>query len=555
MTFSTDGSQAYFLHDKTFWNSTLSLYSTAGWELLRERKVTDYTLELAINRNDNILIASTQNKLIKTMDPHSLEVLHVEWELEALDNLIFHPVSPTIYAGITSEKGIQVRDLATGEVMLSLPPMVIPFADIHFTKDGSYLLAFNVAGQLLAWNLENNEIGYTIDILGHWVAEGKNDVKIIHDESIFGLTDAASIHQLSRKSINMTHPDFVVSSKKKNRIAPLPIVGYSAETRLFLGLTLDIVLDNPNHITPTSRFSRPSTVMPIFFYGFSGIWSAGVKSEFYHIDKWYFYNHLNYVRNNQSAYFGMRNQVTDIDAIRYSNNLANWQGAVSKLIMDQFLVGLRYEIRKESPLQLRDTPNSPIRDLEGGFMAGIGPVVRWDTRNSIIFPSSGQSLEVSYMHYGNWLGADYSFNSFMLDFRQYVPLSGISSGSALALQLHYHNVYGGETPFFMLPYLGGDRLIRGAWRNLYLEKQSIMLQTELRSDFSRADPRYGYVVFAGIGDVAANFFRSYNPEIIGVGGVGLRQQLVPKLKLQSRLDFSYSTRGDWGILGGIGVSF
>jgi hypothetical protein len=55
--------------------------------------------------------------------------------------------------------------------------------------------------------------------------------------------------------------------------------------------------------------------------------------------------------------------------------------------------------------------------------------------------------------------------------------------------------------------------------------------------------------------VAPDFLKGYKPDIIGVFGIGYRQQVIPKLKLQSRVDFSYTTKGNFGIFGGLGLSF
>ena len=125
----------------------------------------------------------------------------------------------------------------------------------------------------------------------------------------------------------------------------------------------------------------------------------------------------------------------------------------------------------------------------------------------------------------------------------------------MAVQALYHGTFNGEAPFYQLPYLSADRILRGVWRNLYIDRQAIALQGELRSNFSNVDPRYGYVVFAGAGDVAPNFFKGYDPAITGVFGVGFRQQVIPKLKLQSRIDFSVTTKGNFGIFGGVGLTF
>ncbi len=556
MRFSPGSDRAYLLHSKTLWNATLSHYTLPDWELSAERKVSDYTTELALSREGSRLLMATRNKLIKSLDPVSLKTLQVDWETEGLAEMVFHPSTADVYAGITPGNGVEVRDLERRESLLTISPLVHPVTGVDFTTNGDYLLCRDTEGNLIIWDLKHPEKSYLLP----QVLLAKDDLRL--DGKASRLEDTYSriqteedIWGLGGVPLDASHPLFRTDTEKRHRIAPLPIIGYSAETNFFLGLTLDIVLDRKKETSTTSRFSRPSTIMPTVFYGFSGILSTGIKTEFFHNDQWYFYNNIAYVSNSLSVYYGVNSLPERLDQTRFRNKLFNWQGMVSRQVSSDWFAGLKYEIRHDSPLILSGEGVSPIPDMEGGFVAGIGPVIKWDTRNDIFFPRIGHSLEISYVHFGDWIGTDYSFNSFILDYRHYVPLSMSTPGSVLAFQLLYHHVDGGNTPFYMMPYLGGDRLIRGSWRNLYLDRQATLLQTELRSDFSSIDPRYGYVVFAGIGDVAEDFFSGYNPSLIGVGGVGFRQQLIPKLKLQSRIDFTLSTRGEWGIYGGIGVSF
>lgn len=557
MEFSPKSDRAFLLHSKTFWNSTLSEFHLPSWELANERKVSDYTLELAMSRDGNRLITSGRNKLIKSLDPGNLSTLRVNWESEILTKLIFHPSLSSIYAGITPENGIELRDLVLEKNISIIPPLVRPIVRLDFTAGGDYLISMDEDGRLLLWNWINSSNGYFIPN-----SKSENEAlydkhrKITFNEARQKIQTVEDIEERGGIPMENDHPLFLdYSTGKKYRIAPLPIIGYSAETRFFLGLTLDVVLRPKEADSAKIGYSRTSTIMPTVFYAFAGSWSAGVKSEFFHKNKWYLYNNVTNTKNNISVYYGVGGQPDRQNQNRFKNNVFLWQGMISRQLSNELFLGLKFESRRDSPLKLDFEGVSPIPDTKGSFVTGIGPVLRVDTRNNIFFPTTGQALEFSYQYFADLREKDTRFRNLIVDYRTYLPLSILTKGSVLAFQLHYQNVHGEHTPFYMLPYLGGDRLVRGAWRNLYIDKQSAMVQVELRSDFSKVDSRYGFVMFSGIGDVADNFFRNYSPAPVVVGGVGLRQQLIPKLKLQSRVDFTYSSRGDWGIFGGIGVSF
>lgn len=100
-----------------------------------------------------------------------------------------------------------------------------------------------------------------------------------------------------------------------------------------------------------------------------------------------------------------------------------------------------------------------------------------------------------------------------------------------------------------------NRAFRGVWRNLYIAEQVFSIQAEYRSYFSSIDHRFGYAIFAGLGDGAKNFFKDYQSSIKAFYGVGFRQQLIPKYRLDTRMDFGLTSKGDFGFFVGTGVAF
>ncbi len=75
---------------------------------------------------------------------------------------------------------------------------------------------------------------------------------------------------------------------------------------------------------------------------------------------------------------------------------------------------------------------------------------------------------------------------------------------------------GGLSPFYLLPSLGSDEMMRGYYNGRFRDRNFIAGQTELRYRFN---PRLGIVVFAATGEVFHNGFSTHNLKPDWGGGV------------------------------------
>lgn len=79
-----------------------------------------------------------------------------------------------------------------------------------------------------------------------------------------------------------------------------------------------------------------------------------------------------------------------------------------------------------------------------------------------------------------------------------------------------------------------------------------MLQVEYRQYFWR---RFGFVVFAGLGDVAPEMTKLQFKELKYSLGVGLRYLFNKEEKVNLRVDIAFGKNGDRGIYFGIEEAF
>jgi hypothetical protein len=406
---------------------------------------------------------------------------------------------------------------------------------------GTALISLDDARNLVIWNLAIRSVQMRdreVRAYSHFDGQHLTVLKDAWQKADYKATDTPS-----------AQPDSAFLGKtQKVDMLPLPLIAYTPETSFLLGFGMSFVFRSKNDF-------RPSMITPAVSYGFSGQFQTNLTANYFSKQGWHFANQISYVNNNRSYFFGLGHSAERKVNTIYHNDVFSWTGTLTKGFGDRFFAGIAYQIRHDSPLEFDKSTSLHIPNADGGFLAGIGPVLRFDTRNDLLFPTKGYYVDLSIMRFGDWLGSDYQFSDVRLDYRGFHALPILATGTTLAVQALYQGIFNGDAPFYQLPYLSADRILRGVWRNLYIDRQALAVQAELRSNFSNIDPRYGYVVFAGAGDVAPDFFKGYNPNITGVFGVGYRQQVIPKLKLQSRIDFSYTTKGNFGVFGGLGLSF
>lgn len=546
--FNNKVDKAFFIHSKTFWGARLAAYNTKRWHKLAERSITDLTNSIAVNADGSQLLAAARS-VVRVIDAETLKTKKVNWETSRLKELVYNPRNSEQYASVNHKNLIEVRDLLEDRVIHTIWDKGGKMEQLAFDSEGQ-LISLDDSGNLSVWDLNTKKRQVRKNNVRAFDRLGKNRLAFLGknwESDNYGKDASLAVQPDSA---------FIPLKTRNIGIVPIPIIAYGPETSLVLGLGMSFIFSPPVDSTATDRnFFRPSLLTPSVSYGFKGQLQGTLSSDYFSKQGWHFFNRIDYLRNNRSPFFGFGNHVKQGIKAVYHNHVFSWEGAFTKAIGRRFFAGVNFLIRYDSPLDFEASAPLTLPDNKGGFAVGIGPVLRFDTRNDLIFPTSGHYLDISFTRFGEWIGSEYGYSDLKLDYRVYHPLPVLTKGTTLAVQALFHGTYNGEVPFYQLPYLSADRILRGVWRNLYIDKQAFAIHGELRSDFNNIDPRFGYVLFAGVGDVADNFFKGYDPKLIGVFGLGVRQQIIPKLKLQSRIDCSVNTRGDIGVFGGVGVAF
>ena len=183
----------------------------------------------------------------------------------------------------------------------------------------------------------------------------------------------------------------------------------------------------------------------------------------------------------------------------------------------------------------------------GGEIIGLGTDLVWDTRDNLFFPNTGgyQYFKIT-VYPSAW--SDFSYYSFELDVRHY---NAFSPDHVLAGNFYFAGV-SGNTPFYKLPALGGQYRMRGYFEGRYRDNLYSMLQLEYRQYFWW---KFGFVAFAGVGDVAEDLQKFTLKDLKYSFGLGIRFLFNKEQKVNLRMDIGIGQDGNSGLYFGIEEAF
>lgn len=187
-----------------------------------------------------------------------------------------------------------------------------------------------------------------------------------------------------------------------------------------------------------------------------------------------------------------------------------------------------------------------VTGFKGGSLFGVGLNLVWDRRDNLFYPTSGHYQFMKFITYT--APSDFTYSTFELDVRYYKK---IFNKPVLATNLYIKSV-SGNAPFYELPALGGHQRMRGYFQGRYRDRNYMSLQTEYRQFFTN---RFGFVAFAGFGDVSEEITGLNLNDLKYSFGGGLRYLFNKKENVNLRMDIGIGKDGNTGIYFGIEEAF
>lgn len=322
-------------------------------------------------------------------------------------------------------------------------------------------------------------------------------------------------------------------STKKSNFVLVPALASSPETGLeFGGAALySFYTDTVRH-----SITRVSNL-----YGYASITTKGQEKASLNASYWVPENKIHlkgtisYI-NFPFDFYGLGNNTlkSNVEAIEEKRTILGF-GAEELVTKDLYVGivtgGFKYYYYSGNYMQNIEFKTDPdIQDRFGGSSVYLGPSLIYDTRNSNTYTTKGLMINTYFEGiHGIFYNNHYVGGLFNIDFSDFFL---VQRQLVLAFDIKEQSLVGGESPFYLMPQLGNDALMRGYYTGRYRDRNLLAGQTELRY---RINDRFGLVGFAGTGEVAHNSF-SLNALKPNYGG-GFRYYFDTEKGLSIRMDY------------------
>ncbi|HHM21828.1 MAG TPA: hypothetical protein ENJ20_07370, partial [Bacteroidetes bacterium] len=173
----------------------------------------------------------------------------------------------------------------------------------------------------------------------------------------------------------------------------------------------------------------------------------------------------------------------------------------------------------------------------GGVISGGGPLLTYDSRDHIFFPSKGLFIETEFYINKKYFGSDFNFTRFSLDAKAYIS---DNRKGVWALNVYLVSL-SGKPPFQQLALLGGAKRMRGYFEGRYRDRNLWMFQAEYRFPLYR---RTGGVAFGGVGNVSPSVQTLFSQKVHLTFGAGVRILLAEKDHINLRFDVGANEQGE-----------
>lgn len=175
--------------------------------------------------------------------------------------------------------------------------------------------------------------------------------------------------------------------------------------------------------------------------------------------------------------------------------------------------GFNYQFSDPDPTSTYNT-DPQVQDKQGGPTVYLGPSVIFDSRNNNTYTTRGM-IVTTYMNVMQGMFGDNSYQGAFFN-AEYSGFFSLAKTLVLGFDIQEQSLLGGQSPFYLLPALGSDEMMRGYYSGRFRDRNFLAGQSELRYRFT---PRFGVVAFAGTGEVFHTAFDAHDLKPDWGGGV------------------------------------
>ena len=328
---------------------------------------------------------------------------------------------------------------------------------------------------------------------------------------------------------------------KRVSVLPVPAIGYTPETKTYVGLVTLFTFNNT-----LDSLTRSSNAKLEFVY----TWNKQMIFEsdwnyFFPTEKWFTKGRVVYFSKYPDLYYGIGFDSPSSGEISFESNRLIFNAELFRNIKNKLFLGAGINYTDYRNIKsLNDSLFYP--ELKDENNLGIKIIFLKDARNNILSPSKGDYIEVSNsLSYGTSL-----YSKISLDYRYYFGF-GKTKTNILASRFYHSSVFG-TPPFYDYPMIGGDKYVRGYYLGRFRDKNFSTVQLELRNHLFW---RFGISTFGGISMVYEQVGNIENESFKPNAGVGLRFLVDKNEGTNLRIDYAVGAQNQSGFYISFGESF
>lgn len=327
------------------------------------------------------------------------------------------------------------------------------------------------------------------------------------------------------------------TSVERPKFLAYPTIAYSPETKWEIGVGAIYVFyanrDTSNRLSEITAFTFLTLEQQY------GLW---MDHAFYSDkSKWFFLGKARF-QQFPLLYFGIGPEVTGEELAEIGAGSIALRERFLRKVKGSFYAGVEVDFQNLSNVALDPISEQPFEEpigLEDYTNLGIGLGLVYDDRHNVLNVRKGFFGETGFLRYDDSWGSDYSFTSYFLDGRYFIPTT---KNQVLASQLFFSHV-DGTAPFNQLSLMGGENIMRGYYLGRYRDNTLIALQSEYRFLPFSFSKRWGAAAFFSAGTVSESPSKIDLSYLKVAGGAGVRFLIFPSKDVYTRFDVAFTEDG------------
>ncbi|TDQ06568.1 surface antigen-like protein [Pedobacter metabolipauper] len=339
-----------------------------------------------------------------------------------------------------------------------------------------------------------------------------------------------AVNVLGQKKLIERYLSNKTDSSRRPSFMPVPIFRYSQEigAEFGLGALYSTYLDKKDLTNRSSNFAGLVSVST------KGQYNVSLKSDVWTKNNTHHYVSEVRFKRMPFDFYGVGNETVEADKDRLVQGSVKVLLEAEKMFFSKIYTGFslgfeNYHFDDDVVGGIFTT--NPYTHKIGGSVLYAGISQSYDSRNSNNYPTNGFMGKITYQYAPDFYGGE-NFTGSMIraNVRSFWSLS---RKFVLGVNGLFHTVQGKNTPFYLLPQMGNDEIMRGYYSGRYRDRNLLAAQAELRYRYNN---RFGLAAFAGTGQVFDNgdlSMKSFKPSY----GAGGRYFFDPEKGLSVRVDY------------------